>query len=66
VIESNRTPDNVDVLCERCNVSARRDFRVRRKIRKVLFNSLRKLLPKFPRERKKPAQAGKIVTAPAE
>ncbi len=62
-IESETTPDRVDVLCAQCNVSARRDIRVRRRIRQVLFAEFRKLLPKFPRQRKRRVPSVKAATA---
>jgi len=49
VIASERTPDRVDVLCQHCKVSARRDFRPRRKFAQRAFAEFRKLLPKLGR-----------------
>lgn len=52
VIPSDRTPDRLDVLCEHCKVSARRDLHMRRKFWKTAADELRKLLPKFSRKQK--------------
>jgi hypothetical protein len=46
VIPSDRTPDRIDVLCEHCKMSARRDFRVRRNFLKLLAEKLQVGLPK--------------------
>jgi hypothetical protein len=46
VVPSDRTPDRIDVICERCKVSARRDFRVRRSFVEALSSEIRSLLPK--------------------
>ncbi len=62
-VESETTPDRVDVLCAQCNVSARRDIRIRRKFRQTLFAEFRKLFPKFPKQRKQPVRPVKAATA---
>lgn len=46
VIASDRTPDRVDVLCEHCKMSARRDMRVRRGFLKTLAAKFSDALPK--------------------
>ncbi|HVT24039.1 MAG TPA: hypothetical protein VHD95_05385 [Rhizomicrobium sp.] len=46
VIPSDRTPDRVDIICERCKTSARRDIRVRKRLGQFVSREVRKLLPK--------------------
>lgn len=54
VIANDRTPDRVDVICEHCKVSARRDIRIRRSIGRIFAREVRKLLPKKLFEQAKP------------
>ncbi len=63
VIANDRTPDRVDVICEHCKVSARRDIHVRRKFAEILSREARKLLPKklFQQERPRPQRGAAIV-----
>ncbi len=62
-IPSDLMPDRVDVLCERCNVSARMDFRVRRNPFAILAANIKgvfvKKLSRQPRPGARQAAAAK-------
>ena len=62
VIPSDRTPDRVDVLCEHCKVSARRDFRERGKIWRTMLAKFRDQIPKFSGQPQKIAGPGHPAT----
>jgi hypothetical protein len=64
VIASDRTPDRVDVICERCKTSARRDIRVRKRFGEFVSRELRKLLPKkLPGSARPRSRRGGAATA---
>src|SRR5690242_11273670 len=59
VIVNERTPDRVDVICEHCKISARRDVRARKRFGQIVARKIRRLLPKklFEQESRAPKAA---------
>jgi hypothetical protein len=63
VIENERTPDRVDVICEHCKISARRDVRTRKRFGQIVVREIRRLLPKklFEQAKPRPQRGAAII-----